>query len=37
VESLYAIANADGNVSPEELHEIKTIAAEFGLSDPNSP
>lgn len=37
VESLYAIANADGNVSPEELHEIKTIAAEFGLADPNSP
>jgi len=37
VESLYAIANADGNVSPEELHEIKTIAAEFGLTDPNSP
>ena len=36
IESLYAIANADGNVSPEELSEIKAIAAEFGLEDARS-
>jgi len=31
VESLYAIARADGTVSPEEVHEIEAIAAEFGI------
>lgn len=32
--SLYAIAQADGNASSEELVEIESIAAEFGLA-PN--
>ncbi len=31
VESLYAIANADGHVSAEEVREIEDIAREFGL------
>ena len=31
VESLYAIANADGHVSVEEVREIEDIAREFGL------
>lgn len=31
VESLYAIARADGLVTGEEIEEIKLIAAEFGL------
>jgi tellurite resistance protein len=30
--SLYAIAQADGKATSEELIEIETIAAEFGLS-----
>ena len=34
VESLYAIARADGNASSDELAEIESIAAEFGLT-PN--
>ena len=33
VDSLYAIAEADGRVSDEELVEIRAIAAEFGLDD----
>ncbi len=33
IESLYAIANADGHVSPEEVAEIQAIAQEFGLED----
>lgn len=32
MESLYAIARADGAVSSEELVEIEAIAAEFGLA-----
>lgn len=32
MESLYAIARADGAVSAEELAEIDAIAAEFGLA-----
>lgn len=32
VESLYAIARADGKVSEEETDEIRMIAAEFGIS-----
>lgn len=32
--SLYAIARADGIASSEELMEIESIAAEFGLT-PN--
>jgi len=31
VESLYAIADADGNISEEELAEIDAIVKEFGL------
>ncbi len=31
LESLYAIAGADGEVSAEEIEEIRTIAAEFGI------
>ena len=31
VESLYAIANADGHISVEEVQEIEDIAREFGL------
>jgi putative ABC transport system ATP-binding protein len=37
VESLHAIASADGHVSPEELEEIKAIAAEFGIADYTPP
>jgi len=33
IDSLYAIAEADGSVSDEELEEIRAIAAEFGLED----
>ncbi len=33
VDSLYAIAEADGRVSEEELAEIRAIAAEFGIED----
>ena len=33
LESLYAIANADGMATPEEIVEIKAIAAEFGLEE----
>lgn len=33
IQSLYAIARADGNVSTEEIIEIETIAAEFGITD----
>ncbi|MBT4521427.1 MAG: hypothetical protein HOC23_15620 [Halieaceae bacterium] len=33
IESLYAIANADGNISADEVTEIKAIAAEFGITD----
>jgi tellurite resistance protein len=32
LDSLYAIARADGNVSGEEISEIEAIAAEFGLA-----
>ena len=35
--SLYAIAQADGITSSEELVEIETIAAEFGLTSSNQP
>jgi putative ABC transport system ATP-binding protein len=35
VDSLYAIAEADGRVSEEELQEIHAITAEFGLEVPN--
>ena len=35
--SLYAIAQADGITSSEELVEIETIAAEFGLTASNQP
>ena len=31
IDSLYAIAEADGQASEEELEEIQVIAAEFGL------
>jgi putative ABC transport system ATP-binding protein len=33
IDSLYAIASADGHVSPEELDEINAIALEFGLEE----
>ena len=33
VDSLYAIAEADGRVSEEELQEIHAITAEFGLEN----
>jgi hypothetical protein len=33
--SLYAIAQADGITSSEEIVEIETIAAEFGLTSSN--
>ncbi len=33
IDSLYAIANADGHISPEEVSEINAIAHEFGLKD----
>jgi putative ABC transport system ATP-binding protein len=33
VESLYAIAEADGNISNEEIVEIQAIATEFGVAD----
>jgi tellurite resistance protein len=32
LESLYAIARADGITSGEELTEIEAIATEFGLT-----
>jgi putative ABC transport system ATP-binding protein len=35
--SLYAIAQADGITSSEEIIEIETIAAEFGLTASNQP
>lgn len=35
--SLHAIARADGIATSEELIEIDTIAAEFGLTQPKSP
>jgi tellurite resistance protein len=35
--SLYAIARADGSVSAEELIEIDAIAAEFGLAQSAKP
>lgn len=31
IESLYAIANADGHISNEEIREIELIARDFGL------
>ena len=31
IESLHAVAAADGEVSPEELEEIRAIAAELGF------
>ena len=37
LESLYAIARADGQTSSEELAEIETIATEFGLNRDDSP
>jgi putative ABC transport system ATP-binding protein len=36
MDSLYAIARADGKISSEELVEIDAIAAEFGLA-PKTP
>ena len=33
VDSLYAIAQADGHIGDEELAEIQAISAEFGLDD----
>ena len=36
LESLHAIAQADGIATSEELIEIDTIAAEFGLTRPGS-
>jgi putative ABC transport system ATP-binding protein len=33
MESLHAVAQADGQVSPEELEEIDSIAAELGLAN----
>lgn len=33
IDSLYAVAEADGHVSEEELEEIRSIAAEFGAED----
>jgi len=33
LDSLYAIANADGHISQEEVAEIQEIAHEFGLQD----
>ena len=33
IDSLYAIANADGHISEEEMVEIRAIAKEFGLED----
>jgi len=33
IDSLYAIAQADGHVGDEELVEIRAISAEFGLQD----
>ena len=36
MESLYAIARADGKVSSEELVEIEAIASEFGLTQVSS-
>ena len=35
--SLYAIAQADGITSSEEIVEIEAIAAEFGLTSSNQP
>ena len=35
--SLNAIAQADGIATSAELMEIDTIAAEFGLTRPGSP
>jgi putative ABC transport system ATP-binding protein len=37
LESLHAIAVADGSASPEELVEIESIAAEFGLRPGEEP
>ena len=37
LESLYAIARADGTVSSEELVEIEAVAAEFGLMQKVKP
>ncbi len=37
LESLYAIARADGKTSSEELVEIEAIAAEFGLKSDEAP
>ena len=34
LDSLYAIARADGVVSTEEIEEIRLIAAEFGIHHP---
>lgn len=33
LKSLYAIAEADGHTSEEEIQEIQAIASEFGLTD----
>jgi tellurite resistance protein len=37
LDSLYAIARADGKTSSEELIEIEAIAAEFGLMTDEKP
>ena len=36
LDSLFAIAQADGKVTSEELIEIETIASEFGLAHTGS-
>ena len=37
LESLYAIARADGKVTSEELVEIEAVASEFGLAQSVTP
>ncbi|MFU8763848.1 MAG: TerB family tellurite resistance protein [Haliea sp.] len=37
LESLYAIARADGRVSEDEIEEISSIAAEFGIRHQTAP
>jgi putative ABC transport system ATP-binding protein len=37
IDSLYALARADGDVSLEELREIEAIATEFGIDKPGTP
>jgi len=37
IDSLYALARADGKVSVEELREIESIATEFGIDNRGTP